>query len=145
MKTKIHTTLFPIMTLLLFVSGNSGKVLEETPAIMKCTMDVSVQNNISTTIDYVQFNSSVDTKTFYNISGNGGSDGSAFEWQTSEGFTITIKLGSSSGTGSIRIFNEHTLVHCSNFNNPTLACVIELGPHSLCPGAYYVYIESSSC
>lgn len=138
MKSRIHFgILFPFIAFILMGFGDHSSSLRKNSSRVECAMDIFAQNDISVTVDYVTFSSSSDTKTFYNIAGNGASDSGVFYWETTEGFTITIKLGSSSGTGRIRVVAGRTQVHCSNFNNPTLAFVIEINP-SECVGGYFV-------
>jgi len=106
-------------------------------------MDIFAQNNTSVTADYVKFISSTETISFYNIAGNGASDSGVLHWDMNVGFTLTIKLGSSPGTGCIKVFKDRTLIQCWNFNNPSVPMSVDLNEG--CAGAYYVYIEPTNC
>lgn len=114
-----------------------------------CTMDIYSQNNTPVVVDYVKFESSLDTKINSNIAANGGNGdaGNIFEWITSEGFELSVKLRAYPGTGSIRVFDGVTQIACLNFTNQSTSIVYSFLQDfsGNCYGGILVFIETYSC
>lgn len=112
-----------------------------------CTLDVGIENHISSSIEVVEFWSPFDSRTFLNIGPQGESG--IFAFNNEDGFTLCVTIAPNSGTGSIKVYRDHSLVACQNFtSHPTLSTLICFGDDfasDLCPGGYQIYIEPTNC
>lgn len=141
----------------LVIIGSSFAPLEtrtvDSQWIDTCVLDIFAQNNTNTIVDYVQFESTLTSSTFYNLAANGGtgSGGGAFYFDIAEGAWVNVKLRAFPGTGSIRIYrgNLQTLVYCTNFTNSSSSLVystpFDIGDGQTCPEAFFVFVETNSC
>lgn len=149
MKQKGISRIVLSLGILLFLgSWGPDASWKENKSFDECTLDIFAHNNTSVAIEYVKFQSSIETEMMANISGSGGTASGVFTWDKAQGCAKLVKLGSSPGSGRIRIFksNMHTLIYCANFNNNlTIPLAFDIGADVTCPEGFFVIVDTSSC